>query len=125
APYLTCGERPEGTVANAEDCDDVDATVHPGAVDVCGDDVDGDCDGVVRCPKRPDARIWGDVPGGPYNTGAAVHIADLDGDGQADLLVGRPNEVHLFRGPITGDLAFATSDRAWWGPSGWTCRWAT
>ena len=30
-----------------EDCDDSDPEVHPGAPDVCGDNVDGDCDGAI------------------------------------------------------------------------------
>jgi hypothetical protein len=38
--------RPAGTVANATDCDDGDAGVHPGAAETC-DGVDEDCDGVV------------------------------------------------------------------------------
>ena len=30
-----------------EDCDDHDSSVHPGASEVCGNDVDDDCDGVI------------------------------------------------------------------------------
>ncbi len=33
-----------------EDCEDHDATIFPGAEDVCGDDVDQDCDGTDGCP---------------------------------------------------------------------------
>ena len=36
---------PDGTVANADDCDDEDEGVHPGATDVPDDDIDQDCDG--------------------------------------------------------------------------------
>lgn len=31
---------------NAADCDDGNATIHPGALDVCGDAIDADCSGV-------------------------------------------------------------------------------
>jgi len=34
----------------AEDCDDSNPSVHPGASEVCGDEVDDDCDGSIRCP---------------------------------------------------------------------------
>ncbi|HEX5657001.1 MAG TPA: MopE-related protein, partial [Polyangiales bacterium] len=32
----------------AADCNDADASVHPGATDACGDELDSDCDGVIR-----------------------------------------------------------------------------
>jgi len=37
-------DAPEGTVADATDCDDGDATRHPSAEDACYDGVDADCD---------------------------------------------------------------------------------
>jgi hypothetical protein len=37
---------PAGYVANAADCDDAQAAIHPGAAEVC-DTVDNDCDGAV------------------------------------------------------------------------------
>lgn len=39
----SCGQ-PEGTVANGEDCDDADATVNPGVVEVACNGRDDDCD---------------------------------------------------------------------------------
>ena len=33
-----------------EDCDDYDASVHPGAQEVCGDELDNDCDDQVDEP---------------------------------------------------------------------------
>ncbi|MCB9592333.1 MAG: N-acetylmuramoyl-L-alanine amidase [Sandaracinaceae bacterium] len=37
------------------DCDDADASVHPGATDLCGDGVDADCDGVdPMCEPMPE-----------------------------------------------------------------------
>ena len=39
-------DAPEGFVAEANDCDDLDATTHPEAAEVC-DGLDNDCDGLV------------------------------------------------------------------------------
>jgi len=39
-------DMPPGYVTNADDCDDGDAAVHPGADEVCNE-VDDDCDGIV------------------------------------------------------------------------------
>lgn len=37
----------DGFDAYQDDCNDADASVHPGATEVCGDGVDNDCDGTV------------------------------------------------------------------------------
>ena len=45
-----CDVAPSGYSAESGDCDDDDATIHPGAVDECGDeadDIDQDCNGVA------------------------------------------------------------------------------
>ena len=38
---------PSGYVADGSDCDDGDVAVNPGALEICGDGVDNDCDGLV------------------------------------------------------------------------------
>jgi hypothetical protein len=39
---------------DGDDCNDEDASVHPGAEDICGDDTDQDCDGAdAECPPVP------------------------------------------------------------------------
>lgn len=42
----TCGVMSGGYVTNKKDCNDADATVHPGAVDIC-DGKDNDCNGLI------------------------------------------------------------------------------
>ncbi len=51
---------------NREDCNDTDSSIYPGAVEICGDGIDNNCDGIV------DEGCGG---GG---------IVDLDGDGFLD-----------------------------------------
>ena len=54
-----------------DDCDDLDAAVHPDATEIC-DGKDDDCDGTVDNPDAGDADTW---------------YADADGDGFGDPLV--------------------------------------
>jgi hypothetical protein len=67
APSGGC-EAPSGTVANASDCDDTDAAVHPGVLEDC-DGVDNNCDG--------------NVDEGEATSGSTFY-ADVDGDGFGD-----------------------------------------
>jgi len=51
-PLETCDGPPaDGWVGWADDCDDSDPTVHPGADELC-DGLDNDCDGVVPADER-------------------------------------------------------------------------
>ena len=58
---------PEGYVADASDCDDADAAVHPDALEQCNG-VDDDCDGAID-EDIPDTSTW---------------YTDADGDGYGD-----------------------------------------
>jgi hypothetical protein len=69
APVTTACVAPAGHVADDTDCDDGQATVFPGAAEVC-DGLDNDCDGTVD----EDAT-------------AATFYRDGDGDGAGDPLV--------------------------------------
>ncbi len=60
---------PEGYATNADDCDDLDAAVLPGALEVCNE-VDDDCDGTVD----------GSADGSPASDALTWYI-DADGDG--------------------------------------------
>jgi hypothetical protein len=73
APELSCGDPTDyncdgvvgpvdtdgdGVNACAGDCDDTTAAVVPGADELCGDDVDNDCDGAIDDGNAVDARTW-------------------------------------------------------------------
>ena len=51
--------QPSGYTANCCDCDDLDPAIHPGAEEICGDDVDQDCDGVDSCYEDLDNDEYG------------------------------------------------------------------
>ena len=57
ATTTTGCEAPTGYVDDDTDCDDGDASVHPGADEWC-DDVDSDCDGTVDDDDALDASSW-------------------------------------------------------------------
>ena len=59
---------PSGYVADSSDCNDVDSSINPDAIEVC-DGVDNNCDGAVDPDDSADATTW---------------YEDFDGDGYGD-----------------------------------------
>jgi len=88
---------PAGNVYTAEDCDDDDPEVNPGQVEVCGNDVDDDCDGgpsgcgltgelpVDAASGWMDGFFSGSLVG--YRVAGA---GDLTGDGVPDMVIAGP-----------------------------------
>jgi hypothetical protein len=69
------------------DCDDNDADVRPGAVDVAGDGVDQDCDGFADNPVLAEGSLP-TVRGGATGAGILVlGVGDTDGDGPVEVVV--------------------------------------
>jgi hypothetical protein len=61
---------PTNYVSNAEDCDDINSAIYPGATEVC-DEIDNDCDGDI---DDADSNLFG----------AQTWYLDHDGDGYGD-----------------------------------------
>ncbi len=112
-------EPPDEAVDNADDCDDSEASIHPGARDVC-DGVDDDCSGDEEGCLMGGTWVLGAetlrIRGGSTSEefGWSMAAPDLDGDGIPELAIGDPQQqvggaalhegaVWLFRGPVTAD----------------------
>lgn len=77
-PINACDAPDEGWVDLGDDCDDLDATIHPGAVELC-DGINQDCDALVD--EEPSDGV--------------ERFLDRDGDGYGDpdgAFVGCPSE---------------------------------
>ena len=91
----TTGERrcaAEGWVTQGGDCDDGDARIHPGAVEICDlDAVDEDCDGAANDSTAQDAEYWyldtdgdGFGAGAPSSLGCAPSEGEVSNDDDCD-----------------------------------------
>lgn len=117
---------PAGTwLSTGGDCDDSTAAAAPGLEEICDDGLDNDCDGtsigcrhegsvdrdradalVLTDPDHVDDPDGGDAVAIPFGAGEALP-ADIDGDGQLDLVVGAPftgdgGALAVVRGPLSG-----------------------
>ena len=75
---LDACDQPSGYVADADDCDDTDASVSPDGEELC-DGLDNDCDGDIDEDEASDTTTWfldgdGDGFGTPDDTWAACEV---------------------------------------------------
>ncbi len=77
-------EQPSGWVATATDCDDLDASAHPGGTELC-DGADNDCDGTTDEADATDASTWyADSDGDGYGNAASSTAACTAPSGHVD-----------------------------------------
>ncbi len=105
------------------DCLDTAPLIHPGAYRVCGDGIDNDCDGLNDCEIAgqhylPDPRhlMIQERPGESVSLGG-IRVADTDGDGELELLVGTSywiGQVFVFEPDVpNGSTPDAASASGW------------
>lgn len=113
-------------VADGGDCDDTVAAVNPGAVEICGDGLDNNCDASAgscgwagEVALEPIPAIRGQAPSDRLGL-EVVALGDTDGDGYADLWIGSPGwgdsgdigAAWLVHGPISATTVITDAD-AW------------
>jgi hypothetical protein len=97
---LSC-RQPSGRVSDAQDCDDQNPEVHPGA-DESGDGVDNDCDGEVDEGAGSD--------GGTPDGGTEPHLGEVDLSSASDWWIG--DEAGAAAGQaVAGGLDFTGDGR--------------
>ncbi len=114
---LAC-DAPSAHVGSAGDCDDSDDDTYEGGEEICNDGVDNDCDdssdgcALDTSYDLADAD-WVLRSNGENDHVAVVTSADLDGDGQDDLVVAAPDHdgggsasgsLWVHAGPLTSGL---------------------
>jgi len=87
---VSASSQPNGYVANNDDCDDTDADVNPGEIEICDDSIDNNCDGQVDENCASSTTYYrdadGDGYGDPDNSIKAVSRPDgyVDNSGDCD-----------------------------------------
>jgi hypothetical protein len=125
---------PAGYDLNSGDCDDTNADTNPGEEEVCGDDVDNECDGYVdNCfVDIDDAGFSLSGNTSSAQLGYTLGSGDFNGDGTDDLLAGTPyvsdyttftysyGAIYLVNGATSGNITTSDADAELKGSASYT-----
>ena len=82
SPVVACQSNGLYTSLTPTDCDDANATVHPGQSETCGDGIDNDCNGKTDEANAADCLAWySDKDGDGYGSGTAQCLCAAPGEG--------------------------------------------
>jgi hypothetical protein len=88
-PSVTIEEctQQEGYVNNTGDCDDDDSKVHPGMVEIPGNTVDENCDGIIVCDPNADWKNHGNyVNCVTHETNLLMKAGFMTGNEKSDIV---------------------------------------
>jgi len=123
--FTMCGDATTpGFVANAADCNDGNAEVHPGVAEICGDGLDNDCNGLTDDPQIPTVVpvLKVDKSGAAAAVSWAPHpnaaFYDVQRGSLATLRASAGDFTLATQGCLADDLAATSIDDASAAPSG-------
>lgn len=97
---LVCeAPQPPDTSTNADDCNDADGSINPGAAEVCGDNTDNNCDGAFAI--SPPAKILNFQP---QVFDGSNGVCTIHGVGQVTICRERPGQVIRLAGNAAGTV---------------------
>ncbi|NQT73944.1 MAG: hypothetical protein HQ553_14445 [Chloroflexi bacterium] len=106
--WISNAGQPSGYVLNKTDCDDGDASVHPGATEICSNSVDEDCNGSLECRwyRDRDEDGYGDSYNDEYSYDQPEGYIATGGDCDDDDDMRNPGLTEICNNSIDDDCDY-------------------